>query len=156
MGSLKDALLKAGFKEEKKKAPEKKTVHRPKEKQDTRPTPPPKAKAVALPQKMHSHQMHRNFCEACNRTLPDVEFYRHKNPTLNAQWICVQCADNYQIPDKFRETEQSDHSRQKIFRREYGPTLRPMSKPAPTKAPENQKKEGQKPFANNKNFKKNY
>ncbi len=106
MSSLKDALLKAGLKASK---PE---VSKPKR---------PKHNG---PKKVHSHQGHRTFCEVCNRTLPDVEFYKHRNPTIKANWICVQCADTHSISDNFRTTNQSEHSRQRIFRREYGPTKR--------------------------------
>lgn len=107
MSSLKDALLKAGLKASN---PE---VAKPKKEKQFQPK-----------KKVHTHHGHRTFCEVCNRTLPDVEFYKHRNPTINANWICVQCADQHCISDDFRQTNQSEHSRQRIFRREYGRTKR--------------------------------
>jgi RNase P subunit RPR2 len=70
------------------------------------------------------HQGQRNYCEACDQVKPDVEQYSHRNPTTDAEWICVRCADQLQIPDKFRKTAQSDTSIKKIFRREFGETIR--------------------------------
>ena len=106
MGSLKDALMKAGLK------PSKSENERPK----------PKRNKVI--KKVHTHQQERNFCEVCNRTLPDVEMYKHRNPVVNASWICLQCADKNMISDDFRETNQSEYSRKGIFRREFGRTKR--------------------------------
>ncbi|MFN8370581.1 MAG: hypothetical protein U0T83_08165 [Bacteriovoracaceae bacterium] len=111
MGSLKDALLKAGLKE----------------------TPKPKVENVkahnerkAIPKKKETesmaHQKQRNFCEECRQIHPDVEQYFHKNPTTDAEWICIRCADRLQILDNTRQTAQSDTSIRKMFRREYGAT----------------------------------
>lgn len=72
------------------------------------------------------HQEQRNFCENCEQVMPDVELYHHRNPTTDAEWICLRCADQLQIQDKFRKTAQSDTSIRKMFRREFGPTT-PMS-----------------------------
>jgi hypothetical protein len=107
MGSMKDALLKAGLKPSttakdqntreninKKKAPE----------------------SVA-------HQYQRNFCEECQTTQPDVEQYRHNLPTTEAEWICLRCADRLRIHDKFRRSTQSDTSIKRLFKREHGPTM---------------------------------
>ncbi|MDH5581964.1 MAG: hypothetical protein OEY33_08645 [Bdellovibrionales bacterium] len=107
MSSLKDALLKAGLKASSPQVLKK-----------------DKPKRHGPKNKVHTHQGHRTFCEVCNRTLPDVEHYNHRNPTVKANWICVQCADSHSISDNFRTTNQSEHSRQRIFRREYGPTKR--------------------------------
>jgi len=52
-----------------------------------------------------------------------VELYKHRNPTTEAEWICIRCADQLQISDNFRKTAQSDTSIKKMFRREYGPTV---------------------------------
>ncbi len=106
MKSLKDALLKAGLK----------------------PTADPKAQnareKVAKKQMSEtvSHQVQRNYCEVCDQVRPDVEFYKHRNPTTEAEWICVRCADQLQIADTFRKTAQSETSIKKMFRREYGAT----------------------------------
>jgi RNase P subunit RPR2 len=107
MGSLKDALLKAGLKE----------------------TPSPKTQnqREALPKKKVTesvaHQEQRNFCEECQQVLPDVELYHHRNPTTEAEWICVKCADRLKIPDTCRRTAQSDTSIKRMFRREHGATV---------------------------------
>ena len=69
-----------------------------------------------------SHQQQRNYCEVCNSVQPDVERYKHRNPTIDAQWICCACADRNQISDNFRVTNQSDFAIKKMFRREFGPT----------------------------------
>ena len=58
----------------------------------------------------------------CESIQPDVERYKHRNPIIQAQWICVSCADKNMIDDKFRVTVQSDFSIKKIFRREFGQT----------------------------------
>lgn len=68
------------------------------------------------------HQGQRNYCEVCDQVRPDVELYHHRNPTTEAEWICVKCADQLQILDKFRKTAQSDTSIKKMFKREFGPT----------------------------------
>lgn len=107
MASLKDALLKAGLKETPKV---KSQNHREK---------------IAKKQVTETivHQEQRNYCEACDQVRPDVERYKHRNPTTDAEWICVRCADQLQIADKFRLTAQSDTSIKKLFRREYGATM---------------------------------
>lgn len=70
------------------------------------------------------HQAQRNYCEACDQVRPDVELYHHRNPTTDAEWICLRCADQLQIQDKFRKTAQSDTSIKGMFRREFGPTIK--------------------------------
>jgi hypothetical protein len=106
MGSLKDALLKAGLK----------------------PTATPKSqneREVIHKKKVTEsivHQEQRNFCEECQQVRPDVELYYHRNPTTEAEWICVKCADQLKIADSFRQTAQSDTSIKKMFRREHGAT----------------------------------
>ena len=106
MGSLKDELAKAGFRSSKRENERKRLPSGNKE----------AGKSV-------KHQRQRNFCEVCERTLPDVELYKHRNPTTDAQWICVACADELMIHDKFRRTSQSDMSVKGMFRRSYGETL---------------------------------
>ena len=106
MGSLKDAMLKAGLKET-----QKPSVHNQREKI---------AKKKVTEEVIHQEQ--RNFCENCEQVRPDVERYKHRNPTTDAEWICIRCADQLQIADKFRLTAQSDTSIRKMFRREYGAT----------------------------------
>jgi AraC-like DNA-binding protein len=113
MGIMKDALLKAGLK----------ATAAPKD-----------AKAENEREKIHRkkitetiiHQEQRNFCEECQQVLPDVELYYHNNPTTEAEWICVKCADRLKIADICRQTAQSDTSIKKMFRREHGAT-RPAS-----------------------------
>jgi hypothetical protein len=106
MGIMKDALLKAGLK----------------------PTATPKAQnereVIAKKKVTESiiHQEQRNFCEECQQVRPDVELYYHRNPTTEAEWICVKCADQLKIADSFRQTAQSDTSIKKMFRREHGAT----------------------------------
>ena len=110
MGIMKDALLKAGLKG----------------------TTPPKAEneREKLSKKKITetvlHQEQRNFCEECKQVHPDVELYYHNNPTSEAEWICVKCADRLKIADNCRQTAQSDTSLKKMFRREHGAT-RPAS-----------------------------
>jgi hypothetical protein len=108
MASLKDALLKAGMKAT--EAPKKQNEREKIAKKNITETV--------------SHQIQRNFCENCNQVRPDVEFYKHRNPTTEAEWICVKCADQLQILDKFRQTAQSETSIKKMFRREYGETIK--------------------------------
>ena len=106
MGSLKDALLKAGLKE----------TAKPKD-QNFRENVPKKKTTESV-----SHQEQRNFCEECQQVRPDVEQYFHRNPTTQAEWICVRCADQLKIPDQFRQSAQSDTSKRQMFRREHGAT----------------------------------
>jgi hypothetical protein len=106
MGSMKDALLKAGLK--------------------GTPTPKAENEREKLSKKKITetviHQEQRNYCEECRQVYPDVELYYHNNPTTEAEWICVRCADQLKIADTFRKTAQSDTSIRKMFRREYGAT----------------------------------
>jgi hypothetical protein len=110
MASLKDALLKAGLKA----TVDPKTVAKA---QNERPKIAKKQLTETI-----VHQEQRNFCEECERTLPDVELYHHNNPTTEAEWICVRCADRLKIADNFRKTAQSDTSIKNMLRREYGAT----------------------------------
>ena len=104
MSSLKDALMKAGLKSSKNENDR------------------AKRKNWVDVKKSVIHQEQRNYCEACESIQPDVERYKHRNPIVDAQWICVSCADKNMIDDKFRVTAQSDFSIKKIFRREFGQT----------------------------------
>lgn len=106
MSSMKDALIKAGF------TPKKGENEREKRKQWD------KVKKSVI------HQEQRNFCEVCESIQPDVEHYKHRNPTVDAQWICVSCADKNLIDDKFRVSAQSDFSIKKLFKREFGATMK--------------------------------
>jgi len=74
-------------------------------------------------EKKHTHQI-RALCDACEKTSSDVEFYRHKNLSLDKYWLCLNCADNHSIHDQFRETSQSFHAKTGMFIRRYGPTLK--------------------------------
>jgi hypothetical protein len=118
MGSLKDALLKVGIKE---------TV-KPSAANQREKLSKSKVTEVVV------HQEQRNFCEACEQVRPDVELYKHRNPTTEAEWICVRCADQLQIADTFRKTAQSDTSIRKMFRREYGATLSPSEIKSPVRS----------------------
>lgn len=68
------------------------------------------------------HQHTRNFCEVCELIMPDVERFKHKNPTVDAEWICIGCADKNNIMDDTRMTHQSDFAKQSKYRREFGAT----------------------------------
>lgn len=101
--SLKDALAKAGLKTTKS--------------QNERTRKPKKEVA-----KVERHQETRIFCEVCETTQQDVERYNHKNRLIDAEWICVNCADKNSIHDDFRFTQQSHASKNRSFKRFYGPT----------------------------------
>jgi hypothetical protein len=109
MSSMKDALMKAGFK--------------PKEKQNERQQ---RARWETV-KKSVVHQEQRNYCEVCDSVQPDVERYNHRNPIITSNWICVSCADKNMIDDKFRVTAQSDFSIKKLFKREYGMTAKDVT-----------------------------
>ena len=104
MSSLKDALLKAGLNSTKT--------------QNMRENLGPKKER----KKSELHQQERNFCEVCQLIQPDVERFKHRNPTVDAEWICSACADREEILDQFRVTSQSNFSKVKRYRREFGPT----------------------------------
>lgn len=104
--SLKDALLKAGVKTSKT--------------ENLRDTP------KKLNKKSEKHQQMRNFCEVCELIHPDVERFKHRIPLLDAEWICLSCADKEMVHDKFRVTAQSQFAKEKRYMREYGPTLNPL------------------------------
>lgn len=101
--SLKDQLMEAGFRSNKMEN------HRESAKGRER-------------KQAEKHQTTRNFCEHCNLIHPDVERYKHRNPTTEAEWICLGCVDKLMIDDKFRMTQQSDVSRKGMFRRFFGAT----------------------------------
>jgi len=108
MSSLKDALMKAGYKA-KQQENERVKVEAIKDKEVKQ--------AV-------KHQEKRNFCEKCEGTYPDVEKFEHRNYSIDAKWMCVNCADIAQIHDDCRVTNQSDFAIQKKYIRRYGPTKR--------------------------------
>ncbi len=101
--SLKDAMMKAGLKSSKTQNMRDEVVKRDKK-------------------KIEKHQETRNFCEVCELIQPDVERYKHKNPTVDAEWICSACADREEIHDDFRVTHQSEFATKGRFRREFGAT----------------------------------
>ncbi len=106
MGSLKDALVNAGF-------------------ESTKPVVKKKTTTTRGPRKkVHTHQSHQTVCGNCNKSTPDVEFYNHRSKITRARWLCVICADENSISDETRETNQSEYSRKNIFRREFGRTKR--------------------------------
>lgn len=90
--------------------------------QTDRPPPPPAAKkGVGFIEGKHHHHI-RTDCEACGRTSPDVEYYEHRNRSLDKYWLCVKCADDNNILDDFRQTMQSSQSQRGLFQRGYGHT----------------------------------
>ena len=103
--SLKDALEKAGLK--------------PSKRENERKRKPRKS---GRPKAIEKHQQQRNFCGSCEKTAPDVEYYKHNNSSLQARWLCIVCADKHSIPDDTRESNQSDFAMRGIFRRGYGRT----------------------------------
>ncbi len=103
--SLKDALLKAGIKSSKNENE--------------------RAKPKSIKSNTEKHQQSRNFCEVCELIHPDVERFKHRIPLLDAQWICLSCADKEMVHDKFRVSAQSQFAKQGRYLREYGPTLKP-------------------------------
>ncbi len=103
--SLKDALEKAGLKSSKQKNERKR-----------------KPKGNRRPTAIEKHQRQRNFCDCCEKTAPDVEFYKHNNSSLQATWLCIVCADKHLIPDEKRQSNQSDFAMRGTFRRGYGRT----------------------------------
>ncbi len=65
----------------------------------------------------------RIMCEACGKTAPDVERYRHGNKMIEGkEWLCIPCADLHMIDDELRITHQSSQAKTGMFRRQYGRT----------------------------------
>jgi hypothetical protein len=74
--------------------------------------------------KMKKDQI-RIVCDACGKTAPDVERYDHTNRQIQGKWwLCIPCADEYCVDDKFRMTNQSTSAKTKMFSRRYGRTKR--------------------------------
>jgi len=105
--SLKDALEKAGLKPSKREKERKK-----------------RSKGSGKPKAIEKHQQQRSFCDCCEKTAPDVEFYKHNNPSIQARWLCIVCADKHYIPDDTRQSNQSAFAMRGTFRRRYGRTKR--------------------------------
>jgi len=103
--SLKDALEKAGLKSSKR-------MNEPKK----------RPKGSGPPKAIEKHQQQRSFCDCCEKTAPDVEFYKHNNPSIQASWLCIICADKHFIPDDTRQSNQSNFAMRGTFRRRYGKT----------------------------------
>ncbi len=103
--SLKDALEKAGLKSSRRKNERKR-----------------KPRISGQPKAIEKHQQQRNFCDCCEKTAPDVEFYKHNNQSIKARWLCIVCADKNFIPDDTRQSNQSDFAMRGTFRRGYGKT----------------------------------
>ena len=144
--SLKDALTKAGFSSSK-------TVNERERKLKKEKT------------KVEKHQEHRNFCEVCEFIQPDVERFKHRNPRIDAQWICSNCADINEILDEFRVTNQSDSARSGMYRRYYGPMkdfsketdfVAKPNKKFKTKSNNGNKKQSSKRFKVDENGEKNF
>ncbi|RLA62828.1 MAG: hypothetical protein DRQ88_05445 [Epsilonproteobacteria bacterium] len=113
MSSLKDQLMKAGFKSTEKVKVKKTRFDNTRKK------------------KTHSHHGHRTFCENCKGILPDVEFYDHRVPEVTGKWICTDCADKNWVPDETRKTAQSEAARRNIFKRNFGRTIKVAAKDSP-------------------------
>ncbi|MFH1652843.1 MAG: hypothetical protein ABIE74_02195 [Pseudomonadota bacterium] len=111
MKQLKDAFMKAGINPVK---------YETKEDKREKATKSLLKKSDAAIKKEHI----QTICENCQKTAPDVERYNHRNRLIRGNWLCLQCADENSIDDSFRTTSQSTHSRQKMFRRRYGRTVR--------------------------------
>jgi len=86
-----------------------------------RPQETPQKKSLGFIEGKHLHHIRTN-CDDCGRSSPDVEYYEHKNRSLDKYWLCVRCADDHNILDEFRQTMQSSHAIKGVFRRNYGPT----------------------------------
>lgn len=133
--TLQQALLKAGLisqdqlkkaEAEKKKAerearrpPEPKQAQKDKKSPRREKTQP--KKSVGFIEGKHHHHI-RTACDACQKSSPDVEYYEHKNRSLEKNWLCVKCADTHNISDEFRQTMQSQFAKTGRFLREYGAT----------------------------------
>lgn len=87
------------------------------------PAPPVHKEGDGLSEGKHAHHI-RTDCDACGRSSPDVEYYEHKNRSLDKYWLCVKCADTNNILDDFRKTSQSSQSQRGLFQRGYGHTKR--------------------------------
>ncbi len=135
MGSLRDALVQAGLadKNAKKKQEEKRS--KPVENQSSK--------------KVHSHQEHRTICENCDKGYPDVEKYLHRSPVVKGQWLCLNCADEFMIPDTFRATAQSEYARRKIFVRRFGRTNKGQLAKEDSREGDNSKERDRKPHHRN-------
>ncbi len=113
--TLQEALIKAGVvsKEKAREEARKKSVPR-----HSRNEP---KKTAGFIEGKHQHHL-RTDCAACKKNSPDVEYYEHRNRSLEAKWLCVTCADQHNILDESRQTMQSQHAQSKRFRRQYGAT----------------------------------
>ncbi len=106
--SLKDALLKVGL-----QPSQPQVIKKPQQRHVRQET-----------KKVHDHQKHQTTCELCQKFAPDVEYYEHRTPRIKAKWLCLVCADENSISDEYRTSQQSDESRRKTFRRQFGRTKR--------------------------------
>ncbi|MBI4211333.1 MAG: hypothetical protein HY540_01720 [Deltaproteobacteria bacterium] len=105
--SLRDALIKAGV-----------VTQKDLEKEKVR------KQHVKTSEKIKKDQL-RIMCDACGKTAPDVEQYQHRVGLIaGKEWLCLMCADEYQIDDQLRQTAQSSHARSGMFQRRYGRTKR--------------------------------
>ena len=140
--SLKDALKKAGFKETKQEKP--KRAFKKREEKSYQPR-----------KKTHTHHKQRTTCDVCRMILPDVELFDHKNPAiLHAKWICVSCADKNMIPDDQRRTAQSESSKQRMYRRYFGRTVKHIPNQDEPAKGNQEKREGRGRQGNRNNDKK--
>lgn len=122
--TLQQALLKAGLVANKKlpeKKPEKKTILKPAREERPKPSFKESSRPLGFIEKKHIHHL-RTDCEACKKSGPDVEYYEHRNKILDVRWLCVKCADYYNISDEYRQTMQSQFAMGRRFIRGYGAT----------------------------------
>ena len=125
MATLKNAFLKAGVVTEKQVQQMEVRARQTQKKEKAH----KKEEQVSKQKDEHKHAHHvRSLCDACGKTSSDVEFYKHKNRSLDKYWLCLKCADDYSIHDQCRETAQSFHGKTALFIRRYGPTLKVQEK----------------------------
>ncbi|MBI2343005.1 MAG: hypothetical protein HYV02_01505 [Deltaproteobacteria bacterium] len=89
-------------------------------------------KEIALDAERKGHEI-RNQCEHCEEFRPNVEQYAHKNRILRGTWLCVKCADAFNVSDDLRNTMQSPDSRSGMFNRQYGHTRKSLAEKGPPK-----------------------
>lgn len=89
-------------------------------------------KEVALDAERKGHEI-RSQCSHCEEFAPTVEHYEHTNRLLNGKWLCVKCADRYNISDDLRTTGQSPDARSARFMRDYGHTRKTLAEKGPPK-----------------------
>ena len=81
-----------------------------------------KKKHMSKSSKIRKDQI-RIVCEICGKTAPDVERYNHENKRIKGkEWLCIPCADEHCVDNKFRISHQSSQAKSGMFIRQYGRT----------------------------------